>query len=84
GSALGKTALQTFYTIDMLEKKIPRRSNGEAIEYKPNKDAQYMDDDFGNSMKNIAQLIKLDVGLHVATVDYGGWDTHEYQAYRFP
>jgi hypothetical protein len=26
-SQLGKTALQTFYTIDMLQKKIARRSN---------------------------------------------------------
>lgn len=83
-SILGKTALQTFYTIDLLQKKVPRRSNGEAIPYRPEGTGAYMEDDFGKSLKNIAQLIKLNVGLHVATVDYGGWDTHEYQAYRFP
>lgn len=83
-SQLGKTALQTFYTIDMLQKKISRKGNGEAVQYKPDNGASYKEDDFGKSMKNLAQLIKLDVGIHVSTVDYGGWDTHEYQAYRFP
>lgn len=83
-SVLGRTALQTFYTIDLLQKKVPRRSNGEAVPYRPEGSGAYMEDDFGKSLKNIAQLIKLDIGLHVATVDYGGWDTHEYQAYRFP
>ncbi len=83
-SQLGRTALQTFYTIDLLQKKIPRRSNGEAIPYRPEGNGTYMEDDFGKSLKNIAQLVKLDIGMHVATVDYGGWDTHEYQAYRFP
>ena len=83
-SLLGKTALQTFYTIDMLQKKIPKKGNGETVPYKPDGGANYKEDDFGKSMKNLAQLIKLDIGVHVSTVDFGGWDTHEYQAYRFP
>lgn len=37
---------------------------------------------FGNALKTVAQLIKLDVGLRVATVDLGGWDHHEYQGVR--
>lgn len=32
---------------------------------------------FGDSLKTIAQMIKLDLGLRVATVDLGGWDHHE-------
>jgi len=32
-----------------------------------------------DSLKAIAQMIKLDVGLQVATLDFGGWDTHESQ-----
>jgi uncharacterized protein (DUF1501 family) len=35
-------------------------------------------------LKNLARLIKMDVGVHVATADFGGWDTHEAQAYHFP
>jgi uncharacterized protein (DUF1501 family) len=34
---------------------------------------------FGDSLKTIAQIIKLDLGLRVATVDLGGWDHHENQ-----
>jgi uncharacterized protein (DUF1501 family) len=31
----------------------------------------------------VARLIKLDVGLTAASVDVGGWDTHENQQGRF-
>jgi uncharacterized protein (DUF1501 family) len=27
----------------------------------------------------LAQMIKLDLGVRAATIDLGGWDTHEYQ-----
>ncbi len=30
----------------------------------------------GNSLKSLARLIKMDVGLDVATVDHQGWDQH--------
>ncbi|MBI4664675.1 MAG: DUF1501 domain-containing protein [Verrucomicrobia bacterium] len=41
--------------------------------------ANYPATEFGNHLKIIAQMIKLDVGLRAATVDLGGWDTHENQ-----
>jgi len=31
---------------------------------------------FGSQLRNIAQMIKLNVGLRVATIDLGNWDTH--------
>lgn len=39
----------------------------------------YPETEFGNHLKMIAQIIKLDVGLRVATIDLGGWDTHQNQ-----
>jgi uncharacterized protein (DUF1501 family) len=48
-------------------------------EYRPQNGAQYREDELGNQLKMIAQLVKMDAGLRVATVDFGGWDTHEYQ-----
>jgi len=33
----------------------------------------------GDALKRVAQIVKLDLGLHVATVDFDGWDTHAYQ-----
>src|SRR5207237_684705 len=34
---------------------------------------------FGQALKQIAQLVKADVGLEVAFADIGGWDTHVNQ-----
>src|SRR5262249_31797052 len=34
---------------------------------------------FGDRLKQVAQLIKSDIGLEVAFTDIGGWDTHANQ-----
>lgn len=47
--------------------------------YTPSNGAVYPQGSFGDNLKTIAQLIKMQVGLHVATIDLGGWDTHESQ-----
>lgn len=43
----------------------------------------YPDTDLAAHFKTVAQSIKLDLGLRVASIDYGGWDTHEAQAPEF-
>jgi uncharacterized protein (DUF1501 family) len=47
--------------------------------YTPSNGADYPDDDFGDGLQVVAQLIKLDLGLRVAAIDLGGWDTHNGQ-----
>lgn len=42
----------------------------------PANGAQYPNGPLGNALKQIAQLIKADVGLEVGFADVGGWDTH--------
>ncbi len=44
--------------------------------YTPANGAKYPNGGFGNSLRQIARLIKADVGLEVAFADIGGWDTH--------
>ena len=44
--------------------------------YQPQNGAQYPDSDFGQALAQVAQLIRADLGLEVACVDIGGWDTH--------
>ena len=39
--------------------------------------------DFGRGLRTIATLARLDVGLRVATIDYGDWDTHADQSWHF-
>jgi len=48
-------------------------------QYLPQNGAVYPNSPFGNHLKQIAQLIKADVGLEIAFADVGGWDTHVNQ-----
>jgi len=50
--------------------------------YLPANSAIYPNGQFGNSLKQIAQLIKSNVGLEIAFADLGGWDTHTAQKPR--
>ncbi len=52
--------------------------------YTPENGAVYPSGSFGNQLKLIAQMIKLQLGMKVATVDLGGWDTHENQGSNNP
>lgn len=47
--------------------------------YTPAKDVRYPTSPLGDSMKQIAQLIKANVGLEIAFAESGGWDTHVQQ-----
>ena len=44
--------------------------------YQPAAGASYPTSRFGDNMRQIAQLIKSDVGVEVAFADVGGWDHH--------
>jgi uncharacterized protein (DUF1501 family) len=39
----------------------------------------YPETELGRRLRQVARLIKADIGLEVAEVDYGGWDTHQNQ-----
>jgi uncharacterized protein (DUF1501 family) len=62
---------RTLNAIDVVEYANPGA-------YVPANGAVY-DGSFGDSLKLVAQIAKLDLGLHVASLDLGGWDTHEGQ-----
>jgi uncharacterized protein (DUF1501 family) len=47
--------------------------------YLPQNGAAYPTTPFGQRLRQIAQLVKADVGLEVAFADVGGWDTHVNQ-----
>jgi uncharacterized protein (DUF1501 family) len=66
------TGRETFDAVKMLRSANPQR-------FHPDNGAQYPRGKLGESVKQIAQLIKADVGLEVAFADMGGWDTHANQ-----
>jgi uncharacterized protein (DUF1501 family) len=73
GSDAASTAgRETLELLRSLEKLDPAT-------YKPESGAKYPDNGLGNSLKQVAQLIKAEVGLEVAALDLGGWDSHVAQ-----
>ncbi|MEJ6982547.1 DUF1501 domain-containing protein [Pedobacter sp. P351] len=66
---LKETGKESFEAIKMLQKTDTKN-------YIPANGAVYPPTALGNSLKQIAQLIKMDVGLEVAFSESGGWDTH--------
>lgn len=69
---LKDTASSTFEAVDLLEKI-------RETDYVAKSKVSYPSSKLGNSLKQIAQLIKADVGLEVAFAEMGGWDTHVQQ-----
>jgi uncharacterized protein (DUF1501 family) len=47
--------------------------------YSPANGAVYPSGSLGRHLQTIANMVKLDLGLRVATIDFGGWDTHNSQ-----
>ncbi len=40
---------------------------------------EYPNNDLGRRLREVARILKAGVGLEVCELDYGGWDTHQYQ-----
>jgi uncharacterized protein (DUF1501 family) len=66
------TGAETFEAVKMLQATNP-------ASYVPANNAAYPKSSFGNSMKQIAQLMKANLGVEAAFADIGGWDTHQNQ-----
>ena len=71
-SAVHGAGIQTLDAIDILETADPGT-------YTPENGAQYPNNSFGRNLQAVAQMIKMQLGMRVATVDLGGWDTHDSQ-----
>jgi uncharacterized protein (DUF1501 family) len=65
----GRETLEVLGTLNRLQPK----------SYKPSNGAVYPNSDLGQALKQVAFLIRADVGLEVAVLDKGGWDTHVAQ-----
>jgi len=63
------TGRETFEAVRMLK-------SANAVQLTPANNAQYPRSRLGESLRQIAQLIRADVGLEIAFTDAGGWDTH--------
>jgi uncharacterized protein (DUF1501 family) len=66
------TGKETFEAVKLLKEVNP-------AQYKEAPGVVYPRGRFGDSLKQMAQLIKSDIGLEIAFTDIGGWDTHANQ-----
>lgn len=71
-SLLKETGKESFDAMKMLQK-------ANAADYQPEYNAVYPVSALGIALKQIAQLIKMDVGLEVGFAESTGWDTHHNQ-----
>ena len=67
--ALRGAGKETFEAVNYLKRVNPSQ-------YRPENGARYPQGRFGQSLLQIAQLVKAGVGLEVAFAETGGWDTH--------
>ena len=68
-SALDAKGRETLDLLDTLDTLDP-------VAYRPAHGARYPQSDFGLGLRQVAMLVKAEVGLEVACLDLGGWDTH--------
>jgi len=68
-SVLHGTGRETFEAVKMLRSADPSK-------YVPSPGANYPRGHFGDSLRQLAQLIKANLGVQVAFADIGGWDHH--------
>ncbi len=68
-AVLHGTGQETFEAVKMLKSADPAK-------YNPAAGANYPRGRFGDSLRQLAQLIKANVGVQVAFADIGGWDHH--------
>ncbi len=73
---LNRTGRDAFSAMRMLESADPRR-------YQPEHGAQYPRSAYGEALKQIAQLVKADVGLEIAFAESGQWDHHTNEGGSF-
>lgn len=68
-SVIGPTGKEAFDAVKMLKDANPAG-------YMPANGAEYPRAGFGDAMRQIAQIIKADLGLEVAFAELGNWDHH--------
>jgi len=68
-TVLHGTGEETFDAVNMLKAADPSK-------YKPAPGADYPKGRLGDSLRQLAQLIKANLGVQVAFADIGGWDHH--------
>lgn len=82
-SLLDEAAQNALTSVAEINNKLPKDVTNTPMPYVPENNVKYPENPLAKSLQTLAQLIKMENGLRVASVDYGGWDTHEHQQGAF-
>jgi uncharacterized protein (DUF1501 family) len=66
-AGIGRETLRILETVERLDPHSYRPASGKSA---------YPASDFGAALRQVALLVRAEVGLEVAAIDLGGWDTH--------
>ncbi|MBT3188894.1 MAG: DUF1501 domain-containing protein [Anaerolineae bacterium] len=72
GSNYDSLANETFAAINTL-------SQVDTANFTPEGGAEYPETDVSMALQQVAQIAKAEIGMEVACIDVGGWDTHNQQ-----
>lgn len=81
---VGRAGRQALEGLAYLDQRLPRQTDGRIQPYLAAPGTHYdANSELGRSLMTIARVARMEVGLQVASLDFGGWDTHENQPGRF-
>ena len=77
-SALEQSTQHTLAAVDAVREKIQRQPPPN-----PNEDPGYTYGALSQRLRPVARLLKFDLGVRLVTVDFGGWDHHDFLVESF-
>jgi len=77
-SSVHQAGREALRALDHVNAKIAREKDGTLTAYHP-ATGSYGESPLGLAFQTVARMARSGLGLRVATVDYGGWDTHQNQ-----
>lgn len=82
-SALDRASRQAIEATDRLARKLDRNDSKQPILRELPKGIRYPEDDFGNKLRFLSEMMRVNPDIKLATVDLDGWDMHDNQKGQF-
>jgi uncharacterized protein (DUF1501 family) len=82
-SALDRASRQAIEATGQLSRKLDRNKAKEPTLRELPKGIRYPDHDFGNKLRFLAEMMRVNPDVQLATADLDGWDMHDNQSYQF-
>jgi uncharacterized protein (DUF1501 family) len=82
-SALDRASRQAIEATGQLARKLDRNDAKQPKLRDLPTGVVYPDHDFGNKLRFLAEMMRVNPDVQLATADFDGWDMHDNQAYQF-